>query len=117
MAANTSMTMLAGLAIAGLVGGAAAVPAEAQCYTSSYYYAGAPVVVAPAPVYMAPAPVYVAPAPVVYHRPAYYVTTHVGYSGGYPRWHHYRPHYRHGHYRHRGHCGRSWGFGFHFGRH
>ena len=105
------MTMLTGLGIAGFLSGAAAGPAEAQCYTTSYY-AASPVVVMPAPVYVVPAPVVVS-SPVVYHRPVRYVTAHVGYSGGYARYHYYR----HGYRRHHGHHGRSWGFGFHFGRH
>jgi hypothetical protein len=115
MKAHKSLTMLGSLALAGLAMGMAADRAEAQCYTTSYVV-GSPVYVTPAPVYVAPAPV-VVQTPVVYHAPVRYVTTHVGYSGGYRRVHHYYSHHRHSHYRHHGHRGSSWGFGFHYGRH
>ena len=114
MTANKTMTMLAGLVIAGLFSGAAAAPAEAQCYTTRYYV-GPPVEVTPMPGDVASAPGVVS-TPVVYRPPVRYVTTYVGYSGGYPRRYYYPHVYRHGHRRHHGHYGKSWGFGFTFGR-
>lgn len=87
--------------VTGLVLGAAATPAQAQCHGGGYGYYSAP------PTYYSPPPVYYAPPSVVYAAPApvYYAPSYRGFGG------HFSYRSGHGHYSH----GRSFGFGF--GRH
>lgn len=106
-ARKNSMLLIAAM-LATLALGAMAQRANAQVY----YYAPAPVYVAPAPVVYS-APVYVAPAPVVYSAPVYYSypvysyrPSGFGFSFGYYGGHR---HYGHHYY---GHHGRSFGFSF-----
>lgn len=100
-ARKNSMLLIAAM-LATLALGTAAQRADAQVY----YYAPAPVYVAPAPVVYT-APVYVAPAPVVYTAPVYYYPGYCyrpsgfGFSFGY--WGGHR------------HCYHGRGFGFSFG--
>lgn len=104
-ARKNSMLLIAAM-LATLALGAMAQRANAQVY----YYAPAPVYVAPAPVVYS-APVYVAPSPVVYSAPVYYSSYYYpgycyrpsgfGFSFGY-----------YGGHRHYGHCGRGFGFSF-----
>jgi hypothetical protein len=95
MKAKRASIVLGGMLVAGLVLGATASPAEAQCYPAYGYYYAPPVYAAPAPVYVPP-PVVYAPPPVYYpHYRAY------SYRSYYPRYYHPR---------------RSFGFGFSYFR-
>ncbi|MGQ9650495.1 MAG: virulence factor [Phycisphaerae bacterium] len=102
MPARKNSILLIAAVLAALAFGAMAQEANAQVY----YYAPAPVYVAPAPVVYS-TPVYLAPAPVIYTAPVYYYPTYCyrpsgfgfafGYWGGHRYYHHSR------------------GFGFSFG--
>ena len=114
MTATKTSIVVGSLALAGLVLGVAADPAEAQYVTYHSYCAPAPVYVAPAQVVLAPGPVYVPTTPGYwgYCPPRRRSWGYVSYGCGYPKRYYSRPYC----YRPYGHRGRSFHVGFGFCR-